>query len=156
MGADDAFYCNLEENMKPEYGMESTPVLVCKDPVYDITHYVNYGRDEYIYAYWEEVAELAYATKLSTSDMLLFNGVVYLGNKLRIALDGGTQCYMQNADGTSAQLEYFYTDGENVFCVSGGKLWRFQEWKNDSVAEEESVAGMPLAIGAYIYRLYEP
>lgn len=368
VGADDTFYCNLEENMKPEYGMESTPVLVCKDPVYDITYYVNYGRDEYIYAYREEMAELvvaipardlfcregelyfiadtdaryqcsgfapgnilkynpkdgsvtvvvacnadgmavypdgicykqigeikqtesrksvteeflffsfateesftlpknvnklrrwkeyllqeqyvvrevsesdpmvqqlralgynvvgegeveairlvdvwgegketlqtvnaflegfwiggdflyyieerkeaketesrsvlnrydmesgtqeevavlAYATKLSTSDMLLFNGVVYFGNKLRVALDDGTQCYMQNADGTSAQLDFFYTDGENVFCVSGGKLWRFHEWKNDSVAEGEFVAGMPLAIGAYVYRLYEP
>lgn len=75
VGADDAFYCNLEENMKPEYGMESRPVLVCKDPVYDITYYVNYGRDEYIYAYREEMAELVVA--IPARDLFCREGELY-------------------------------------------------------------------------------
>ncbi len=104
----------------------------------------------------EDVAVLDYPTNLSFSDMIFCNGVVYFGNGLRVGLDSGVQCYMQNADGTQVRLEYFYTDGENLFCVSNGKLWLFKEQKGTPVAEREFVAGAPLEIGTYVYRLYEP
>lgn len=369
IGADDAFYCNLEENMKIECGAESAPVLVCKDPVYDITYHVNYGRDNFIYAYrngkaepvveipardlfckegelyfiaaesgrfrfsgfeqgnilkynpedgtvvvvlecnanrmmvyqdgicyeetgeteengeihtvaselfffsftteesgsfpkgvdtlrrwngnllreknevlelsesdpmiqqilalgynvvgigggieeiclvdvqgneqdvlqnvkgvskeyWiggdsiyyveqregekdtesrsvlrqydmrtgvhEDVAMLDYPTDLSFSDMILYNGVAYFGNGLRVALDDGAQCYMQSVKGDTSRLEYFYTDGEKLFCVSGGKLWLFEEKQETPLIEQEFVAGVPLEIGTYVYQLSEP
>lgn len=369
VGKDDAFYCNQEENIKPEYGMDITPVLVCKDPVYDITYYVNYGRDYYIYAYRNETSELAvaipardlfcregelyfiadtygryqfsgfahgnilkynpkdgsvavvvecsadgmmvyqdgicyrqveekketgevtsrkeecfffsfvtgesslfpkkfgklrrwngyllqvekeivevsesdpivqyaidlgytvagvggavaainlvdvqgtvkeslknvkhfpdtywiggdfvyyvaqqkqeaekesrdvlrrydmrngnykdvavldYPTSLLTSDMLIYNEIVYFGNGLRVDLNSGEQCYMQNADGTSAQPKYFYTDGENIFCMSNGKLWLFEEQQGVPKGVQEFVAGVPIEIGTYVYRFSEP
>lgn len=358
-GTDDMYYCNLEENMKIEYGYDKIPVLVCKDPVYDITYYVNYGRDYYIYAYREEKAELAvaipasdlfckegelyfiaetygrytfsgfaggnilkynpkdgtvtvvadcdakqmivysdgicyeqagetipfeekrvffsfatgessfflmgitnlrrwkgdwlwldhrlveftgtvpesqqtnghgkyiaagvekihltdvqgnikgtlqnvdipnehwiggdfvyyikdrkeegetedrsvlrryglktgihedvavlaYPTELTFTDMIMYNGVVYFGNGLRVEVDSGAQCYMQNTEGTSPKIEYFYTDGDNLFCMKNGKLWLFVEKQETPLIEREFVAGVPLEIGTYVYRLCEP
>lgn len=367
-GADDVYYCNLEENMKKEYGSDKAPVLICKDPVYDITYYVNYGRDYYIYAYRNEKAELVvaipardlfckegelffiadtygryefsgfapgnvlkynpkdgtvtvvvdcsadwmivypdgicyeevgemietagvyrrdeerfffsfatgencsfpqdvkmlrrwkgdwlliyyglrelsgsnplaqqmkdhghitgaavcvasiyltdvqgnvretlqnakglpevfwisgdfayyveqreeagetegrsvlrkygmktgihedvvvldYPTALVTTDMIMYNGVIYFGNGLRVEVDSGAQCYMQNADGALTRLEYFYTDGEKLFCVSDGKLWLFEEQRGSRIDEHEFVAGVPLEIGTYVYGLSEP
>lgn len=368
-GADYEFYCNLEENIKMECSADETPVLVCKDPVYDITYYVNYGRDYYIYAYREEKAELAvaipardlfckegelyfiadsyglyqfsgfaqgnvlkynpkdgtvavvsdcnadrmivytdgicykqiesvkefeggqsvsekcfffsFATKettpfpqkvdklrrwngnllqvqneiseisesdpivqyalslgytvagvgggveaidlvdiqgnvegslqnvkgipkeywicngsvyyvehgnktegadgryvlkqydmktgkhkdvtlldypieLSFSDMIWENGTIYFKGGFRVALDNGTQCYMLNADGSSVRPEYFYTDGEYLFCLSNEKLWLFEEQQGASMATQEFIPGIPLEMGTYRYRLYEP
>lgn len=57
VGEDDEFYCNLEGNMRCKMN-EEYQVLVCKDPVYDITYYVNYGRDYYIYAIRDGISEL--------------------------------------------------------------------------------------------------
>ena len=104
----------------------------------------------------EDVAALGYATVLAHYDMIFFNGVVYFGSRLRVELDSGAQCYMQNADGTTARPEYFYTDGENLFCVSNEKLWLFKEQRGVPVGEREFVAGVPLEIGTYVYRLCEP
>jgi len=50
VGEDSPYYCNLEENMRGGDYTCLMPLLVCKDPVYDITYYVNYGEDYYIYA----------------------------------------------------------------------------------------------------------
>ena len=48
-GTDNPYYCNLEENLKMAFTADNEPIYVCKDPVYDITYYVNYGRDNFIY-----------------------------------------------------------------------------------------------------------
>ena len=360
-GADNMYYCNLEENLKMEHNYKIAPVLVCKDPVYDITYYVNYGRDYYIYAYRDGKAELAvaipasdlfckegelyfiaetygrykfsgfsggnilkynpkegtvtvvadcnaermivypdgicyeqagetipyeekrvffsfatgersflspkisilrrwkedwlwlgsklveftgtvpesqqtnghgkyiaagvekihltdvqgniketlqnvdipeghwiggdfayyvegrkeegetedrsvlrryglktgvhedvvvldyvYPAGLADMDMIVYNGVVYFGNGLRVEMDSGAQCYMQNTEGTDPQIEYFYTDGDNLFCMKNGKLWLFEETQGTFVTELEVVAGVPLEIGTYVYQLCEP
>lgn len=57
VGQDNAYYCNLEENMR---SMQNTDyeVLVCYDPVYDVTYYVNYGRDYFIYLLQDGKSEL--------------------------------------------------------------------------------------------------
>ena len=104
----------------------------------------------------EDVAMLDYPTDLSFSDMILYNGVAYFGNGLRVALDDGAQCYMQSVKGDTSRLEYFYTDGEKLFCVSGGKLWLFEEKQETPLIEQEFVAGVPLEIGTYVYQLSEP
>lgn len=59
VGEDSAYYCNLQENMRGNNGGDAKDyrVLLCKDPVYDITYYVNYGRDYYIYALRGETYE---------------------------------------------------------------------------------------------------
>ena len=73
-GTDDAFNCNLEENIK-WIDLEAAPVLVCKDPVYDITYYINYGRDYYIYAYRNGVAELV--VEIPAKDLFCKEGELY-------------------------------------------------------------------------------
>lgn len=104
----------------------------------------------------EDVAVLDYPTTLVFHDMIIYHGVAYFGNGLRVTLDSGEQCYMQNADGTAVRLESFYTDGERLFCVSNGKLWLFKEQKGTPAGSREFVAGVPLEIGTYVYRLCEP
>ncbi len=104
----------------------------------------------------KDVAMLDYPTELSFSDMILYNGVAYFGNGLRVALDDGAQCYMQSVKGDTSRLEYFYTDGENLFCMSNGKLWLFEEQQKTPLGEQEFVAGVPLEIGTYVYQLSEP
>lgn len=104
----------------------------------------------------EDVVVLDYPTWLYTTDMILYNGVIYFGNGLRVEIDSGVQCYMKNAEGTLTRLEKFYTDGENLFCMSGGKLWLFEEQRGDSIDELEFIAGVPLEMGTYVYQLCEP
>ena len=57
-GTDNPYYCNLEENLKMAFTADNEPIYVCKDPVYDITYYVNYGRDNFIYTYRNDKSEL--------------------------------------------------------------------------------------------------
>ncbi len=77
VGEDGPYYCNLAENMIGTYSYmpEEHPVLVCKDPVYDITYYVNYGRDYYIYAKRGEESECA--VEISARDLYCREGVLY-------------------------------------------------------------------------------
>lgn len=104
----------------------------------------------------EEVAVLNYPTALSLHDMIFYQDVVYFGNGLRLEPESGAQCYMQNADGTSGQPEYFYTDRDALFCVHGGKLWRMEEQMGTSITVNEFIDGVPLEVGTYVYQLYEP
>lgn len=104
----------------------------------------------------EEVAKLSYPTDLCNSNMIICNNVAYFGNGLRVKLDSGEQCYMQNTDGTAVRLDDFFTDGENLFCVSDEKLWMFEEQQQTPLNKEEFIVGEPLEIGTYVYSLYEP
>ncbi len=74
VGEDSPYYCNLEENMRSD-DLSGYSVLVCKDPVYDITYYVNYGRDYYIYAMRDGVSELA--LELPGRELFCRNGELY-------------------------------------------------------------------------------
>lgn len=105
----------------------------------------------------EDIAVLGYSTTLSYEDMIINNNVAYFSNGLRVKLDTGAQCLMQYAgEGLSPQIKYFYTDGETMFCISEGKLWLFEEQPGNFVITRELVAGVPLEIGTYTYRLVEP
>lgn len=77
VGEDGPYYCNLTENMIGTYSYmpEDHPVLVCKDPVYNITYYVNYGRDYYIYAKRGEESECA--VEIPARDLYCREGVLY-------------------------------------------------------------------------------
>lgn len=104
----------------------------------------------------EDVAVLDYPTNLLLSDIMIHQGIVYFGNGLRVTIDQGTQCYMQSADSSAVKFGSFFTDGEKLFCVSNGKLWRLEERPETPIAVREFVDGVPLEIGTYVYRLYEP
>lgn len=77
VGEDGPYYCNLEENLTRVFlrTPEEYPVLVCKDPVYEITYYVNYGRDYYIYAKRNGKTECA--VKIPARDLYCREGVLY-------------------------------------------------------------------------------
>lgn len=77
VGEDWPYYCNLEENLTRVFSREPEeyPVLVCKDPVYDITYYVNYGRDYYIYAKHGDNVECV--VEIPARDLYCREGVLY-------------------------------------------------------------------------------
>lgn len=71
VGKDDAVYCNLSENIK---GMNNL-VLVCPDPVYGITYFVNYGEDNYIYAKKDGRTELV--VEIPAKRLFCREGILY-------------------------------------------------------------------------------
>lgn len=101
---DEQYYCNLPENVIGTYSYmpEEYPVLVCKDPVYDITYYVNYGRDYYIYAKRGETSECA--VEIPARDLYCREGILYFRTE-----DYDSYEFDSFADG--AILTYDPTDG---------------------------------------------
>lgn len=106
-GEDSPYYCNLEENLS-NTGLNRFPVLVCRDPVYGITYYVNYGRDYYIYALRGGVSELAAA--VPAKDLFCRDGELYF-----IADSYGLYTFDQIAQGNI--LKYSPTDGSIEIVV---------------------------------------
>ncbi|MBP3595674.1 MAG: hypothetical protein J6J44_14225 [Lachnospiraceae bacterium] len=105
----------------------------------------------------EDIVVLGQLIDLSITDMIIHKKEIYFDNGLRVDPDTGAQCLMQYAgEGLSPQIKYFYTDGETMFCISEGKLWLFEEQPGNFVITRELVAGVPLEIGTYTYRLVEP
>ena len=111
VGEDGPYYCNLPENMTGTYSYmpEEYPVLVCKDPVYDITYYVNYGRDYYIYAKRGEDSECV--VEIPARDLYCRQGVLYFRTE-----DYETYEFDSFADG--AILTYDPTDGSVVALIN--------------------------------------
>ncbi len=75
VGEDSPYYCNLEDNLRGRKSASTYRVLVCKDPVYDITYYVNYGQDYYIYAMRGGASELA--VELPATELYCKGGELY-------------------------------------------------------------------------------
>lgn len=104
VGKDGPYYCNIGENVTAVYSFDPAdfPVLVCKDPVYDITYYVNYGRDYYIYAKRGDTSECV--VEIPARDLYCREGVLYFR-----ADDFNLYEFESFADG--AILTYNPTDG---------------------------------------------
>lgn len=77
VGEDGEYYCNLEENLTRTFARpaDDYPVLVCKDPVYDITYYVNYGRDYFVYA--KRGDEVEKVLEIPAKDLFCRQGILY-------------------------------------------------------------------------------
>ncbi|MCH5273078.1 MAG: hypothetical protein J1E35_05335 [Lachnospiraceae bacterium] len=89
------------------------------------------------------------------NDFLLHNDTLYFGKSLRVSLKDGSQCQPRFADESmEGRIDAFYTDGEAVFCLWSGKLWRMEENRTAAVAVVENIPGVPLEIGTYEYQLY--
>lgn len=108
IGKDSDYYCNLEANVR---GGENAKYvsLVCKDPVYGITYYVNYGRNYYIYAMRDGVSELV--VEIPAMDLYCREGELYF-----IANDFA--CYTFEDFENGAILKYNPVSGE-VQSVGG-------------------------------------
>ena len=156
---------NIAENLQNAAGISRYNYMV-GDYVYYVekrqneegtekrSYFIRYDKKAGIH---EDVALLGQVIILSGGDMLIHKNVVYFNHGLRLELDTGAQCLMQYAgEGFSPPIKYFYTDGENMFCLSEGKLWLFEEQPGNFVLTREFVTGVPLDIGTYEYRLVEP
>lgn len=98
VGEDDPYYCNAEENIRVAY-MNSfyRSNKVCKDSVYGVTYFVNYGRDYFIYALRD--GKSIPVVELPTTEIYCREGLVYFillspGKKeYSLADSGPVACY---------------------------------------------------------------
>lgn len=70
-GQDYEYYGNLPQNI---YG-ETNEILLCKDPVYNIVYYVNYGDDYYIYRLKDGQSQLV--VEIPAKRLFAVNGNLY-------------------------------------------------------------------------------
>ena len=101
VGEEDDIYCNLPENMKSW----DSVVPVCRDPLYGILYYVDYGGDSMIHAVFNGEFELAVG--LLGRQLFCRKGKLYflLDTQNQIAVDGakdGNILSYDPVDGTIA------------------------------------------------------
>lgn len=112
-GNDYEFYGNLEENMRGGFtgGYEDEDryrSLVCKDPVYDLTYFVNYGRDYYIYCIKNE--EVYKVVEIPATELYCRSGELYF-------ITNGYNCYNLSEVGEGSIMKYNPTNGEITTLV---------------------------------------
>lgn len=121
IGSDNEYYCNLVENIALQGGTdpsEQARSLVCLDPVYEITYYVNCGRDYYIYGIKDginyRIAEIP-ATDLYCRDGILYFLLKGYGKYvISKELEGTVFCY-NPADGQIRQVTSQQGDSIQVY-----------------------------------------
>ena len=101
VGEEDDIYCNLPENMRNW----SSVVPICRDPLYGILYYVDYGGDSMIHAVFNGESELAVG--LLGRQLFCRKGKLYflLDTQNQIAVDGakdGNILSYNPVDGTIA------------------------------------------------------
>ncbi len=101
VGEEDDIYCNLPENMRDW----SSVVPICRDPLYGILYYVDYGGDSMIHAVFNGESELAVG--LLGRQLFCRKGKLYflLDTQNQIAVDGakdGNILSYNPVDGTIA------------------------------------------------------
>lgn len=100
------------------------------------------------------VAELALSTSSST-DFIIYEDVAYFGNFLRVSLTDGKQ-YGAGLEGKQTAQEHmdaFYTDGETLFCINNGKIWKLTEKRiAESGFEKEHIVGRHIEYNCYEYQ----
>ncbi len=101
VGEEDDIYCNLPENMRDW----SSVVPICRDPLYGILYYVDYGGDSMIHAVFNGESELVVG--LLGRQLFCRKGKLYflLDTQNQIAVDGakdGNILSYNPVDGTIA------------------------------------------------------
>lgn len=147
VGEDNEYYCNLEANVKGKFSRQDLeyPVLVCKDPVYDITYYVNYGRDYFIYAKRGDVTQKV--LEIPAKDLFCRQGILYFRTDSydRYEFDSFTEGAVLAYDPTDGSVEVVidkpvyemvvYPDGityfekESTMSEDGTKELSFSLWR---------------------------
>lgn len=151
MGEDSPYYCNCE-NMKnrEDYGM-GYPVLVCKDPVYHITYYVNYGRDYFVYALREDVSELV--LEIPARELYCKDGELYfvVDSYEVYNLDGIENGNVLKYNPTDGTVEFVFMEkAEDIIVYPDGICYEI----TDKVVTLENGSMMPY-ISRYYYSFAE-
>lgn len=104
----------------------------------------------------EEIIALNSPESIS-SDFILYHNTLYFGKDLRVSLEDGNRCQPVFADKSQERITAFYTDGEVLFCIRNGKLWRLEEKQAKAVTVLDTADfEAPLPLGSYVYYLYLP
>ena len=106
VGEEDTVYCNRQENIKETENL----LLLCPDPRYGMTYYVNHGLDYYIYAIKDGVSELV--LEIPAKRLFFRQGKLYfmVEDYDKYVLDG-----LENGD----ILSYNPVDGKVSVVLSG-------------------------------------
>ncbi len=109
VGTEDDIYCNLQQNLN-NISSEEKLLLVCPDPVYGITYYVDYGGDYFIHAIKEGKEETI--VEIPAKRLFCRGGKLYFMVKdyEKYALEG-----LINGD----VLTYDPNDGKVTVALSG-------------------------------------
>lgn len=102
----------------------------------------------------EEIIALNYPA--SMQGFILYHNTLYFEKCLRVSLEDGSQCQPVFADQSEGHIEAFYTDGEVLFCLRNGRLWRLEEEQAEAVTVIGADSGNHLPVGSYVYHLYPP
>ena len=94
----------------------------------------------------------------TTSDFIILDDVVYLGSLYRYSLKEEKLTKLKYSGGDRESIvEALYTDGDELFGVADGYLWKIQieKEKEDDVGVAK-VNGDSVVYGEYMYSLVEP
>ena len=127
VGEEDDIYCNLPENMRDW----SSVVPICRDPLYGILYYVDYGGDSMIHAVFNGESELAVG--LLGRQLFCRKGKLYflLDTQNQIAVDGakdGNILSYNPVDGTIAVVSDGVFDSimvyqDVIYCRKEGESY---------------------------------
>ena len=131
VGADQTNYGNLEVNIKGE----NNQVLLCKDPVYNIVYYVNYGEDYFIYRIKDGKSELV--VELPAKRLFCRDGKLYFmleGYKI-YEFDGmesgNILCYQP----ITGEITVISKEKAKMMCVYGDGIYYYVDTNGDKMGE---------------------
>ncbi len=133
VGQEDPLYCNLPENTNGFSARDFVKeVVLCPDPLFGMTYYVDCGRDYYIHAIKDGVSELA--VEIPAKNLYFRDGKLYfmVADYGKYSLDG-----LINGD----ILSYNPVDGKVSVVINGigeGTIMTVQE-KDKKKGEKQNI-----------------
>lgn len=133
VGTDQTNYGNLEVNIKGE----NNQVLLCKDPVYNIVYYVNYGEDYFIYRIKDGKSELV--VELPAKRLFCRDGNLYfmLEGYKTYEFDelesGNLLCYHP----ITGEITVISKKNANMMCVYEEGIYYYADTYGDNLGETD-------------------
>lgn len=118
IGTDREYYCNNTENLICwRIPQKQFSVLVCKDPVYDITYFVNYGEDNRIYALRDGVKTMA--VDAPGRELFCRDGILYfiVDDYSKYDLEGVTSGNILSYNPMDGKIEVIVEEAVNAMRV---------------------------------------
>ncbi len=131
VGEDEPGYGTLGVNIKSDQNQ----VLLCKDPVYDIVYYVNYGIDYYIYRLKDNKSELV--VKLPAKRLFCIGGKLYFIlesydiYEFQDINNGAILCY----DPVSGEVSKITDDSASTMFVYEDGIYYYVNLKREDLGE---------------------
>ena len=150
VGQEDPIYCNLPENTNG-FGASDfvKEVVLCPDPLFGMTYYVDFGRDYYIHVIKDGVSELV--VEIPAKNLYFREGKLYfmVADYGKYSLDG-----LVNGD----ILSYNPVDGKVSVVISGigeGTIMTVQEKDKKEAAEDNVVMPDTMEVTSTYMAVYQ-